>query len=816
MNAMILVRNISHDGISKGHGRKTAMTIACRTAALALVGLFLVSTIAAQEADSASLYHSLQTDPLDAAAVYEVRDREIALPHARISLERGTIAFTTEIDGRVTGAMFEGEGEVLVSPPSDRALRQAERESLALFTGSAILDERFTSAYFRFSDDAPFAWRTHAPTAAEKLGFLQTWKGPAVELASGGALPLFTAIRNGNTRADWGPTYFMARFSGGKAGTFTLRLNGETVEQFSLSQIATANGNAYENIWMRFPIAPAPPEAVRITDYDIHTVVTPPTSIQATAKLTLHAQRAGVRAVVLQLSHQLKVQSAISDGQGLEVIQEEATAGSARARGGDDVVTLVFPRPLPVDAPISLTMTYGGPVLADAGNGLIYVGARGIWYPSRGPELANFDLHFDCPAEWTLLATGDLQPESQPGASHWKTSRPIPLAGFNLGQYQMGSADLPGTTVAAYATRGMENLPEGKDTKDRRLALPGMRSDPARHVQQLALRTQESVLGLQERLGPFPFAGLRVTQQPGDSGQGWPGLIYLSSLAYVDPDEIPIARRDPYAHALYAHLMLSHEVAHQWFGDSIVAEGDRDAWLIEALANESALLVMEKIHPHDSRDALEHYRESLLQRKSAEPAAPELRQAGAVTLGFRLSSSQFPYGFDSVAYGRGTWLMHMLRALLRDPHSQDPDAAFVAALRELLASPQRTVSNRDLQRVMESRLPVGARYEGRRSLDWFTEGWVNGTAVPRLALKGIAFQTRKNAARTASGTILQTEAPNWLVTPVPLFANVEGQDDPVFLAWIFAEGPETQFRLPVPPGTTELVLDANNAVLRRK
>src|SRR5262249_46001398 len=65
-----------------------------------------------------------------------------------ITLHDGTIAFTEEVDGRITGAFFAGEGEVLLSPPD-----QAERSSMMLFTGAAILEEQFSTAYFRFNDD---------------------------------------------------------------------------------------------------------------------------------------------------------------------------------------------------------------------------------------------------------------------------------------------------------------------------------------------------------------------------------------------------------------------------------------------------------------------------------------------------------------------------------------------------------------------------------------------------------------------------------------------------------------------------------------
>jgi len=41
------------------------------------------------------------------------------------------------------------------------------------------------------------------------------------------------------------------------------------------------------------------------------------------------------------------------------------------------------------------------------------------------------------------------------------------------------------------------------------------------------------------------------------------------------------------------------------------------------------------------------------------------------------------------------------------------------------------MTNRDVQSAFEKNLPAELRYEGRNSLDWFFDGWVNGSAGPR-------------------------------------------------------------------------------------
>src|SRR5438105_1498199 len=95
-----------------------------------------------------TLYLRLRSVGLDKSRVYKARDISFDRGAFHITLDDGTIAFTEDVMGRVTGAFFEGDGEVLLVPPD-----QVERSSMALFTGAAILEERFVTAYFRFNDD---------------------------------------------------------------------------------------------------------------------------------------------------------------------------------------------------------------------------------------------------------------------------------------------------------------------------------------------------------------------------------------------------------------------------------------------------------------------------------------------------------------------------------------------------------------------------------------------------------------------------------------------------------------------------------------
>src|SRR5215472_16974394 len=116
--------------------------------ALALTGVQAIAQTAAPPTRGVALYRELLNPVLDAKDVYKIREVSILREDLHISLSDGTIAFMRDVNGHTTGALFDGDGEVLLVPPN-----RAERTSLALFTGSAVLEQRFRSAYFRFSDD---------------------------------------------------------------------------------------------------------------------------------------------------------------------------------------------------------------------------------------------------------------------------------------------------------------------------------------------------------------------------------------------------------------------------------------------------------------------------------------------------------------------------------------------------------------------------------------------------------------------------------------------------------------------------------------
>ncbi len=802
---------------------------------------------AAQAQDPLQLYRALANNGLDSTRVFKVRNATLDIEDLHFTLTDGVIGLLEPVDGRTTGAFFEGEGEVLVVPPT-----QVERESMALHTGSAVLEERFTTASFRFSDDfTPVLMEATRGPAPGAQDFVGKWGPAARTLSNADALSLLAIL----TRASGGRSQrvFHARVAGSRLGTFDLRLDTAYDEQVILGQTNYAEGAVYYDIWSQFPmrsvrigrkamwtfgepLSELGPRNTAIHRFNISVRIKPPHELDGDATLDVEALEGGDRTLVFQLSRYLRVSSATLAGAPVTFIQNEALQGGDLARRGNDLVAIVLDRPLKKADKFQVRFQYSGDVLSEAGGGLMYVGARGNWYPNQGPAMADYQLDFRYPWPWKLLATGKrLSEQSEQGEQHsrWVSERPIPLAGFNLGEYTVASATSGKTEIQAFAARGVEaglaprpQVVEGAPSSAKAGSATVIAMPPPQTASQASAVAEDAaktVSFMAEHLAPFPYSTLALSQMPGQISLGWPGLVFVSSYVFLSPAERAALSFKPIDEVFYGRLMGAHEVAHEWWGDSLMPRGYRNDWLMEALANEYALMLVESERPQDFRLTMDNYRDRLLHGPAEGHPA---KDAGPVTLGFRLISSKVPGAYDTVLYGRGTWLFHMLRHLLRDtcgPQcAKDPDALFLQVLRNLYLDHQgRELSTADVQRAFEAALPRAAWFEGRRSLDWFFDGWVSGTAIPTYDLNQVKIATR-GGVRVATGKLLQEDAPERLVTSIPLYASFgaskgeeAGSEKLVYLGRVFADGPETAFRLNVPAGAKKLLIDPYNTVLRQ-
>lgn len=812
----------------------------------------LVATNAAE-----SLFLKLSSVGLDSSRVYRARNVSLDRPGFSISLDDGTIAFTEDAAARVTGAFFEGDGEVLLIPPN-----QVERGSMALFTGAAILEERFVTGYFRFNDDTFSELQPYLTAAENGAEFAARWNETAHSLAEIDALRLFMSFSRflpvagapsplvSPDKSANDERFLHARLQGQKQGFFDVYFDARAPEQVWAGQFRMAEGFDFYDVWSSFSLPGNKPtaetthtiatqegrtDAIDISDFKIRAEIKPPTTLDAEADLQLEVVKGGQRVALFELARTLVIKEVQADGQPVEFIHNPAIEGTQLARRGNDLVVVVFPQPIQTGQRIRLRFLYGGEVLSEAGPGLLYVGARGTWYPNRGIAMSNFDLEFRYPPGWTLVATGKRvdapsDAATEPGGemsaeqtSHWISERPIPIAGFNLGKYQRVVMKAGDVTVAVYATQTVERgFPQqpvqvSPDVGGIRppIVITPVPPSPAQNAQMVARTSARAIEVFSRDFGPYPFSELSLTQNPGNLSQGWPGLIFLSSLSFLTPEQESNLHMSAVERALIKEV-ITHETAHQWWGDLVMWNGYRDQWTSEGLANYSSLMLFEDDQPAEFRAIMNGYRDDLLQKNKA---GVPLMQDGPVTLGTRLSCSAFPDGYEDISYGRGTWLFYMLRHMMLDAErrsdgsNSDQADPFIRALRKLRDGYQgKSVTTREMLKVFEEGLPRSLWYKGHRSLDWFYDGWINGTAVPRFELRNVKF-VAKPGGITVSGVLLQKDAPEDLVTPVPLYAARGGKQ--VFLGQVFADGAETPFHLTAPAGTHKIIVDPEQTLLVR-
>jgi len=824
-----------------------------------------------------TLYLQLGQVKLDPARVYKVRGASLDRSAVHITLDDGVIGFTQDVMGKITGAFFEGDGEVLLTPPS-----AVERKQMSLFTGMAILEERFSTAYFRFNDDSADELRPDLRASENPQEFVERWGPTAQALAQMDAMRLLVSfsrllpsegttsppetaeMQAANLLGNNSDRFFRARLQGTKLGVFDVLFDSLAAEPVEAGQARAAeNGDVYYDVWTSFapaplggglttasstsaPGNPGPREDwIAARRYTIQTEVQPPKQIHSRARVELAVKEGGTRALLFELSRFLQVESVKFDGRDVEFIHNPAVEGTQLSRRGNDIVAVILPEPVRSGQKIDLEFVYGGEVLAEAGPGLLYVGARGTWYPNRGMAMADYDLEFAYPPGWTLVATGkpaaisaEFTTAKAKGeqTARFVSDRPIPLAGFNLGKYKVVTAQAGNVQIETYATAGVErDFPNGHiqvldpdplnpTTRGAPVLLP-VRPSPVQTEVTVGQAAARAIQYYAERFGAYPYSRLALTQMPGRDSQGWPGLIFLSSYAFLDQQQREQLHFEPYR-ILIQQMIPAHEAAHQWWGDLIPWSGYRDQWYSEGLANYCALMMLQERNPAGFREIMQHYRLDLIE-KNKNGVSP--MEAGPVTLGTRLLSSRFPDGYEAISYGRGTWLFYMLRSMMNDAARQEAgqkpgieksssgtDEPFVRALRRLRERYEgRSISTRELMAVFAEDLPPALRFEGKKSLDWFVEGWVNGTALPRLELRSVKFSNpAKGTGLVASGTIIQTDAPEDLVTSVPIYAMTTGKQL-VLLGRVFADGQESSFHIPAPAGTHKIVLDPYETILTR-
>jgi hypothetical protein len=738
---------------------------------LVLALLFALPAFAAGPS-AADLARSIRDAGLDPTECYRVRDFRFQKEDIKIYFNDGYLIFSKPIAGERRAAVFTadvegGDGEVLLLPPY-----RGERQSLALFTQSANLDEHFRAALMIFTGNSTRAImdriiNEEAGKKAPEMGALlaERWTPVLSNVQAGFQVRMIEDIM---VPPREGGMLFFA-LNGKQAGNFDMLYDPRSREQIVAGQLAERNGHLNYNIWTSFAsrsARQAPPKAeppwFTLSNFRINAALDQDLRMKAVTRVRVKTGPRDLLLFPFEISKAMHVTSGKIDGAPAELFFQESVRGRALRGSDNDIFLVVVPAPLAAGSEHEFEFEHEGEVVASAGNRVYFVSARATWYPHAGENFATYDLTFRYPRRLTMVAAGDIaddRSEEDWRVTRWRTPVPIRMAGFNLGEYEKASGSAAGFKVDVYGNRRVEAALQPKVSvrqmsissaqastvgKTQPLPAPDAAIDPAIRLRAVAADVSASLEFFASRFGPPALKTLTVAPIPGTFGQGFPGLVYLSTISYLDPAEFPPSMRDASHQLFFSDLMEAHEVAHQWWGNVVIASAYQDQWMLEALASYSSLLWIEKKKGAKAVDGvLEEYRDRLTQ-KDGEGRTVE--STGPIVWGPRLESAGVPDAWRAITYEKGAWIMHMLRRRLGDER-------FLKMLAELRRRYEfKAISTDDFRSLAKEfvppKTPPGV-------IDTLFENWVYSTGIPSLKLKytvsGAAPSVKLTGTVTQSG-----------------------------------------------------------------
>lgn len=778
---------------------------------------------AQEQSVAGTLWAGLQTPQFNRAASLE--GFTLKRDSAELSLG-GTLALG-EVDGRLTAAVFKGAGRLRLNP----ALAM-ERQQMRLHSGSEALDAEFEQAVFIFSQ-----------TTADELADLpSTSQGVASGFAS-----LFRK-RTGVMRRwgfHWEPrllksllaedstphTFFAAEVKTRRHGWLTLVFDQSDPEQLELTR--WDSGRRIRDIWAKFPQGGLHPREAfadplagreyRIDSYRISAAVEKKERLSVEAEATFEMRWPGERVLLVSLDPNLRVESVRLGEKSLRFFQPDDPKDKIFF---GDIVALVSDEPFPVGQ-FTLSFRYSGKnVVRKVGDGNFFCQSFG-WYPSPTlgtnslnsgvfADRAHFDITLRIPKKYQAVAVGErleVKKDKKHEVSRWKSEIPLAVAGFAFGDYKTHVEMVGDTKIEVYANKRPDDsfraLEIMSDMRAGDQLILGSLA-PSRLAKTMAIEVANTFLLMEQFFGPYPYRKLAVSNIPFAYGQGWPSLLYISQLSFLDGTQRhQLGITD---HAGITDYFRAHETSHQWWGHIVGWKSYHDQWLSEGFAQFSGnLYLWFRKKPTEYLKRLDRDRELILQKSRGGKRFEDL---GPIYAGLRLRSSKHPRGYFSVVYEKGGWVLHMLRMMMFDASADKPDDPFAIMMRDFTKTYfNRPASTDDFKRTVEKHMNPVMNVDGNGTMDWFFDSWVYGSGVPKYELDFQVEPAQEEGRWVVSGALLQSEVPDGFKMVVPLF--LKRGKGLIRYGWITARQERNPFKLEVPFKPDKVTINEWKEVLTR-
>jgi aminopeptidase N len=448
-------------------------------------------------------------------------------------------------------------------------------------------------------------------------------------------------------------------------------------------------------------------------------------AIEGTVKHVLASLDDTLRTIVLDLA----------DGHGLTVSAVTGTDGALPFTHTDDALLVRLPVALPVGAVDSLTVTYAGVPSAPTNRRGLWLDTHGTgdaqapifatmsqpayakyWWPCKDRPDEKIDrlvIRATVREGLVVAAPGLLaaQWEPEPGWVTYEWVHTYPIAAYlvslavsNYEVWQEDCATPLGTTIP------LQHFVYPQDADSSRV---------------LFGRTCEMIEACEHWFGPYPFG----REKYGHAEFNWPGAMEHQTCTSFGAGFF----RAP--SWIVSQAIVVHELAHQWFGNSLTPRFWADIWLNEGMATYSEALWYE----HELGPA--GYRQFLRQGR------PDGDWAGQGPV-----YDPVPVFPGRIIYDKGAWIIHMLRGRL------DDDDLFFDLLTQWAQGGDRPYGT-----VTTEEFIAHCEWTSGQQLGDFFWPYLTTDQVPQVVLR---HELRLNPASPDSVRITLRQ------TQTPLFANI--------------------------------------------
>lgn len=302
------------------------------------------------------------------------------------------------------------------------------------------------------------------------------------------------------------------------------------------------------------------------------------------------------------------------------------------------------------------------------------------WLPTidHPYDKASSEFLVTAPAKYQVAANGVLEEEMDLSdgrrLTHWSQREPIATWLNNIGVARFSSRHFG---AAAGVPLQTWVFPRDRDAGILTFEEP----------------MRQAIEFFEERIGPYPYDKLASVQATSFGG----GMENASAIFY---GESAVTGRPAFG-------LVSHEVAHQWFGDSVTEKDWDDVWLSEGFATYFAMLAVEHYEGRDAFvAALRSRRQQIFQAEKKLP-------------GIAVVQSKPWNGIpNAIVYQKGGWFLHLLRGEVGTER-------FWAGIREYYRRYRDSnASTADFEGVMEETSGMDLR--------WFFRQWLFRPGSPVL------------------------------------------------------------------------------------